>query len=66
MKGDFGRLEDLRPNLEVEGYDVVVCNPPCRSEAQHPDTSLVLVQTERGTYRNGEFREELRNFILKS
>ena len=49
VKGDFGRLEDLRPNLEVEGYDVVVCNPPYRSEAQHPDTGAVSVQTDYGS-----------------
>jgi len=34
--GDFSQLdaEPLRGQLSSEGYDVVVCNPPYRSEAQ--------------------------------
>jgi len=26
--------EPARPQLEPEGYDIIVCNPPYRSEAQ--------------------------------
>eukprot|EP00812_Abedinium_dasypus_P011072 NODE_4651_length_653_cov_250.234114.p1 GENE.NODE_4651_length_653_cov_250.234114~~NODE_4651_length_653_cov_250.234114.p1 ORF type:complete len:175 (+),score=46.76 NODE_4651_length_653_cov_250.234114:25-549(+) len=39
LLADYGRLDepDVRPRLAPEGYDVIVCNPPYRSQAQQDD-----------------------------